>query len=55
MFNLDKVVKARKRLNLITSILFKLFQINLRYKEKEKIMELKYLNIFTYLGEQTKI
>jgi len=36
MFNLGKVVKARKRLNLITSTLFKLFQINLRYKEKRK-------------------
>tara|TARA_B100000965_G_scaffold351359_1_gene325864 strand:- start:388 stop:1140 length:753 start_codon:yes stop_codon:yes gene_type:complete len=36
MFNLKKVIKARKRLNFITSTLFKLFQINLRYKEKRK-------------------
>ena len=36
MFNLNKVLKARKRLNFITSILFKLFQINLRYKENRK-------------------
>jgi len=36
MFNLSKVLKARKRLNFITSILFKLFQINLRYKENRK-------------------
>ena len=36
MFNLNKVLKARKRLNFITSFLFKLFQINLRYKENRK-------------------
>ncbi len=36
MFKLNKVVKARKRLNFISTILFKLFQINLRYKEKRK-------------------
>ena len=36
MFNLKKVLKARKRLDLITSFLFKLFQINLRYKEQRK-------------------
>ena len=34
MFNLNKVNKARKRLEIITRVLFKLFQINLRYKEK---------------------
>jgi O-methyltransferase len=34
MFNLNKVNKARKRLEITTSVLFKLFQINLRYKEK---------------------
>ena len=34
MFNLNKVNKARKRLEIITGVLFKLFQINLRYKEK---------------------
>ncbi len=36
MFDLKKVIKARKKLDLITSFLFKLFQINLRYKEKRK-------------------
>ena len=36
MFNLKKVKKARKRLAYLTSILFKLFQINLRYKENRK-------------------
>jgi len=36
MFNLKKVIKARKKLDLITSFLFKLFQFNLRYKEKRK-------------------
>ena len=34
MFNLNKVIKSRKRLEIITNVLFKLFQINLRYKEK---------------------
>ena len=34
MFNLKKVIRARKKLDLVTSFLFKLFQINLRYKEK---------------------
>ena len=36
MFNLKKVIKARKRINIITAVLFKLFQITLRYKEKRK-------------------
>lgn len=36
MFKLKKVVKARKRLDFITKILFGLFQINLRYREKRK-------------------
>ena len=36
MFNLKKVTKARKRLSLITNFLFKLFQLNLRYKEERK-------------------
>lgn len=36
MFDLKKVKKARKRLHFITSFLFKLFQLNLRYKEKRK-------------------
>tara|TARA_B100001057_G_scaffold425869_1_gene449599 strand:+ start:51 stop:803 length:753 start_codon:yes stop_codon:yes gene_type:complete len=33
MFKLKKVEKARKRLSYLTSILFKLFQISIRYKE----------------------
>ena len=33
MFKLHKVKKARKRLQTITNVLFKLFQLNLRYKE----------------------
>ena len=36
MFNLKKVIKARKKLDLITKFLFKLFQVNLRYQEKRK-------------------
>lgn len=36
MFNLKKVNKARKRIRLITDVLFKLFQISLRYKERRK-------------------
>jgi O-methyltransferase len=36
MFNLKKVIKARKKLAYLTSFLFKLFQINLRYKENRK-------------------
>lgn len=36
MFNLKKVVSARKKLDLVTSFLFKLFQINLRYKENRE-------------------
>ncbi len=36
MFNLKKVKKARKRLEYLSSLLFKLFQLNLRYKEKRK-------------------
>ena len=51
MFNLNKVTKARKRLSLITSLLFKLFQFNLRYKEKRKIMELKFLNTSIFHGK----
>lgn len=33
MFKLKKVTKARKKLQLVTNFLFKLFQVNLRYKE----------------------
>ena len=36
MFNLKKVKKARKRLEYLSSLLFKLFQLSLRYKEKRK-------------------
>ena len=36
MFNLKKVIKARKKLDIFTKFLFKLFQINLRYKEERK-------------------
>ena len=36
MFNIRKVKRARKILNLLTSLLFKLFQLNLRYKENRK-------------------
>ena len=36
VFNLKKVSKDRKRLDLITKLLFLLFQIRLRYKEKRK-------------------
>ena len=36
MFHLKKVVKARKRLEFVTKILFNLFQLNLRYKENRK-------------------
>ncbi len=33
MYRKNKVEKARKRLKILTDVLFKLFQINLRYKE----------------------
>jgi len=36
MFNLKKVKKARNRLEFLTSFIFKMFQINLRYKENRK-------------------
>jgi len=36
MFNIEKVTRARKKLDLIAKFLFKLFQINLRYKEERK-------------------
>lgn len=36
MFKIKKVVKGRKRLEVITKILFTLFQLNLRYKENRK-------------------
>ena len=36
MFKLKKVIKARKRLQFLTGILFKIFQLNLRYIEKRK-------------------
>ena len=34
MFNLKKVIKARKTLERLTSFLFKMFQVKLRYREK---------------------
>tara|TARA_B100001996_G_scaffold256445_1_gene199319 strand:+ start:281 stop:1036 length:756 start_codon:yes stop_codon:yes gene_type:complete len=46
MFNLKKVRKARKRLSIISSILFKLFQINLRYKEDRKDYGLEIFEYF---------
>ena len=48
MFNLNKVIKARKRLKLVTNILFKLFQINLKYREKRKDYGLE-INEYFYL------
>jgi|TARA_Y100000389_G_scaffold201025_1_gene242764 O-methyltransferase len=36
VFNLKKVKRARKRIGLITEVLFKLFQFSLRYKERRK-------------------
>ena len=36
MFNLKKVIKARKKLSYITNVLFKFFQLSLGYKEKRK-------------------
>ena len=36
MFNIKKVQRARKILSYITNFLFKLFQLNLRYKENRK-------------------
>ena len=36
MFNLNKVTKARTTLERMTALLFKLFQIKLRYKEKRE-------------------
>lgn len=45
-FNLKKVRKARKRLKLITDILFKFFQINLKYKEKRKDYGLEIFEYF---------
>lgn len=36
MFNLKKVQKARKKIDIISKFLFKLFQINLRYIEKRE-------------------
>lgn len=46
MFNLKKVNKTRKRLNLLTSFLFKLFQLNLRYKEKRSEYGLEIFEYF---------
>ena len=54
MFNLKKVKKARRRLKFIGDILFKLFQLNLRYKENRKDMDLKFMSIFIYHGNLTQ-
>jgi len=54
MFNLKKVTKARKRLNFLTSILFKLFQINLRYTEKRNEYGVEIFEYF-YLPWRTDI
>jgi len=53
MFNLNKVAKARKRLALITSLLFKLFQLNLRYKENRKDYGIEIFEYF-YLPWKTE-
>jgi len=52
IFNLKKVKKARRRLQIITNILFKLFQLNLRYKEKRKDYGLEIYEYF-YLPWKT--
>lgn len=54
MFNLKKVIKARKRLKLLTALLFKLFQMNLRYKEKRGEYGLEIFEYF-YLPWRTEI
>ena len=46
MFNLKKVKKARKKLDLLTSFLFKLFQLSLWYKEKRKDYGLEIFEYF---------
>jgi O-methyltransferase len=53
MFNLNKVTKARKRLALITGLLFKLFQLNLRYKENRKDYGIEIFEYF-YLPWKTE-
>tara|TARA_A100001035_G_scaffold274699_1_gene267035 strand:- start:12 stop:764 length:753 start_codon:yes stop_codon:yes gene_type:complete len=53
MFNLKKVVKARKRLEFLTSILFKFFQISLRYKESRKNYGIEIFEYF-YLPWRTE-
>ena len=52
MFNLKKVVK-RKRLEFLTSILFKFFQISLRYKESRKNYGIEIFEYF-YLPWRTE-
>ena len=54
MFNLNKVNKARKRLEIITNVLFKLFQINLRYKEKRNDYGGWFTDGVTKLGNELK-
>ncbi len=52
MFDLKKVTKARKRLYFLTSVLFKIFQLNLRYREKRKDYGLEIFEYF-YLPWRT--
>ena len=54
MFNLKKVKKARKRLEYLSSLLFKIFQLNLRYKEKRKDYGIEIFEYF-YLPWRTDI
>ncbi len=54
MFQLNKVKKARKRLEALTSLLFKAFQINLRYKENRKDYGLEIFEYF-YLPWRTDL
>ena len=52
MFNLKKVRRARKILNYLTDLLFKLFQINLGYKEKRREYNIEIFEYF-YLPWRT--
>lgn len=52
MFNIKKVKLARRILQYVTGFLFKLFQINLRYREKRKDYNLELFEYF-YLPWRT--
>ena len=54
MFNLKKVKKKQKRLEYLTSLLFKIFQLNLRYKEKREDYGIEIFEYF-YLPLRTDI